>query len=306
MNYYAVERSSYLQHHGILGQKWGVRRYQNYDGTLKNPKTNRKKAEKRQAKINKLSAKGIRSKELRDAHTIPAGTKIYRVTASENDSSDGVKYVSYADADRVHYKGGWIRGMGDTGTSYEHEYDLTEDIHVPSRKENYEIVTNVLKDNPSLADSTIKSWIDMVYPKDSIERMEISSTGPDNGMTEKEAWDDFVNSITSNYHNSSDADKAFQSMQTLGVNKPLMNAVKNECQKRGYNGMTDEASVGGQHGWQKEGIDPLIIFNNSSLKETNKHQIAPQEEQESLRAYNGYRNAFNPFFLDKKKTQSEW
>ena len=34
--YYAVEKKNAydVQHHGILGQKWGIRRYQNPDGTL--------------------------------------------------------------------------------------------------------------------------------------------------------------------------------------------------------------------------------------------------------------------------------
>jgi hypothetical protein len=38
-----MTRYEYLAHHGILGQKWGIRRYQNEDGTLKAAGKQRKK-----------------------------------------------------------------------------------------------------------------------------------------------------------------------------------------------------------------------------------------------------------------------
>ena len=45
MEYYGIHYDSVIEHHGILGMKWGVRRYQNTDGTLT------AKGKKRYAKV---------------------------------------------------------------------------------------------------------------------------------------------------------------------------------------------------------------------------------------------------------------
>lgn len=54
----ALKEQDYLMHHGILGQKWGVRRYQNSDGSLTDEGRKRylKEGSEERSKVDKAAA----------------------------------------------------------------------------------------------------------------------------------------------------------------------------------------------------------------------------------------------------------
>lgn len=123
MNYVDVE-DPHLEHHGILGQKWGVRRFQNPDGTLTNAGKKRYSEEQRkrdEAVYGKVAAKriekkvnsgesisGARSREASRINTARKTSKYARIVGATIGSGAGLlathKYYDSVIASRL---GSW-------------------------------------------------------------------------------------------------------------------------------------------------------------------------------------------------------
>ena len=88
---------SFLEHHGILGQKWGIRRFQNYDGTLKAAGKRRAKTDK-----DKLLAKEERAKaraERREARAAAKAEKAQKKAEEEAANFEKTKTKAIAEGD---------------------------------------------------------------------------------------------------------------------------------------------------------------------------------------------------------------
>lgn len=140
---YYIVSNDYLAHHGVKGQKWGVRRYQNPDGTL--TPQGRKRL--------------FGNKEI----TLQKGSIFNRVSQKgESDvSSDTDKlYVTADEKDKAMYEA--LIGSTNlikSGKAFCHEYLAEEDIRIPSVKLQNKISLDMLKDKEirqELQDSFMK------------------------------------------------------------------------------------------------------------------------------------------------------
>ena len=240
-----------LYHHGIKGMKWGVRRYQNKDGSLTS--AGKKQALRRQKDINKQANKAESRSNLTRERTIPAGTKMYRTSVNPNERLEGFTYVSYLDVDRNHYNGGWIRKTSGAKKAYEYEFELKDDLRIPSREEQRKVINEVVNSNKKHINEVVKSYVDQIIPKGSWDYYEMESQY-------KGGVKGFTKEIIDGWKDKTPEEAAYTVCQSLGLAPNVKKEIISKLKNKGYNAMTDEASVSGRNNFLKEGYDSLIIL----------------------------------------------
>lgn len=123
--YKYVQYGDVLCHHGIKGQKWGVRRYQNEDGTL--------------------TALGKKRLSKNGDITFEKGLQLYGVsnTKKPNPSSTYSPDKEGELSEKKHEGG---LAISTTGKAFVNKYVAANDIKLPSVKKQIKIETSILKD----------------------------------------------------------------------------------------------------------------------------------------------------------------
>lgn len=298
-----------LYHHGIRGQKWGIRRYQNPDGSL-TPEGRKRYMKIMNKAVNKPKKLDRVKMGLTQRRTIPAGTIMYRTSAVKNEQKKPGEsaYVTYLQPERNLYKGGWIRQTAGTDKVYEKTYQLKTDLTIPSRSTCEGEIKKLMK-NPELRKEVFKGYIEIAFPKNSYRRdSEIVRMVGDDIYENKKAYSKAEKQwlakkgkqIADEFKTMPIDEAAFNVQLSFGLAPKTKAKLIENLKKQGYNAMVDEASVGGRFNFAREGVDPLLIFDANNLAPIKEETIRENEEQQYLNDYYAYKNKM------RRNSEAQW
>ena len=235
MSNYILASGGELYHWGIKGMKWGVRRYQNKDGSL----TPAGKKRYTPGELGRTPVpKGVTVKS-DGSITISKGVSLQRLV---NDKSRDLKDVTYAsvlewdNAKYVKYIGG--KGFFGGGRDKVLSLKANEDLKAPTVNDASKIMVNMLRSNPNFRSSFTNILGNTVSDKE-LKRMIDDPTGPD-----AKAWYDTLN-MSMTFGPDFDPSAPF-----------IQKTFSKELQKHGYNMLRDENDF-----QNKVAKAPVIILN---------------------------------------------
>lgn len=301
---YKVIFSNELYHHGIKGQKWGVRRFQNEDGSL--TPEGRKRYER----------------ELSEVSVIKKGSRLYRSTVNAKEETKGNKYMTYFDTDRNFYRGEggeWIKDTGRSNKLYENTYVTNKDLKIATGKEVLKAYEELSAKDKKMVNESARAYVAFMVNNADIRSAEAEKALNDNRNKKKltdadtadlyrkiyeldpKKWDDKacmeamnktgmtwqIQSLQMEYNeryneavhyikqSSNMPAKVFYAADGWGTpqGQAQKERVINYLKSKGYHGMTDIAGVAGvktkNDSRRRETRQAMIIFdteNNVSKK----------------------------------------